>query len=79
MFTPIRERDSRWSTPDPADDWIMVGHLFARETGVAFVDSPMIPGLLEGAGRLGKLKAVLLTAQNHTRAAWFIAKRAGEL
>jgi hypothetical protein len=77
MFTPIREGALRWSTPDPADDWMMVGHLFVRESGVVFVDPPNVPGLLEAAGRLGKLEAVLLTEQNHTRASRFIAKRAG--
>ena len=77
LFTPIREGVFRWSTPDPADDWMMVGHLFVRETGVVFVDPPMVPGLLETARRLGKLEAVLLTEQNHTRASRFIAKRAG--
>jgi Metallo-beta-lactamase superfamily len=77
MFTPIREGVFRWSTPDPADDWMMVGHLFVRDSGVVFVDPPMVPGLLEAARRLGKLEAVLLTEQNHTRASRFIAKRAG--
>jgi len=77
MFTPVREGVFRWSTPDPADDWMMVGHLFVRETGVVFVDPPMVPGLLEAAARLGKLEAVVLTEQNHTRASRFIAKRAG--
>lgn len=76
MFTPVREGAYRWSTPDPADDWMMVGHLFVRESGVVFVDPPMVPGLLEAASRLGKLEAVLLTEQNHTRASRFIAKRA---
>jgi glyoxylase-like metal-dependent hydrolase (beta-lactamase superfamily II) len=76
-FTPIREGVFRWSTPDPADDLMMVGHLFVRETGVVFVDPPMVPGLLEAASRLGKLEAVLLTEQNHTRGSRFIAKRAG--
>lgn len=56
---------------------MMVGHLFVRDTGVVFVDPPMVPGLLEAARRLGKLEAVLLTEQNHTRASRFIAKRAG--
>jgi hypothetical protein len=76
MFTPIREGAFRWSTPDPADDWMMVGHLFVRETGVVLVDPPMVPGLLEAASRLGRLEAVLLTEQNHTRGSRFIAKRA---
>ena len=77
MFAPVRNGVFRWSTPDPADDWMMVGHLFVRDTGVVFVDPPMVPGLLEAAGRLGKPEAVLLTEQNHTRASRFIAKRAG--
>ena len=76
-FTPIREGVYSWSTPDPADDWMLVGHLFVRETGVVFVDPPMVPGLLEAARRMGKLEAVLLTEQNHTRGSRFIAKRAG--
>ena len=77
MFTRVREGVFRWSTPDPADDWMLVGHLFVRDGGVVFVDPPMIPGLLEAAGRMGRPEAVLLTEQNHTRAARFIAKRAG--
>jgi len=77
MFTPIREGVFRWSTPDPADDWMLVGHLFVRDSGVVLVDPPMVPGLLEAARRLGKLEAVLLTEQNHTRASRFISKRAG--
>lgn len=76
-LTPIGDGVFRWSTPDPADDWMLVGHLFVRDTGVVFVDPPMVPGLLGEVGRLGKPEAVLLTEQNHTRAARFIAKRAG--
>ncbi len=77
MLTPIRNGVFRWCTPDPADDWMLVGHLFVRGTGVVFVDPPMVPGLLDAARRLGKLEAVLLTERNHTRASRFIAKRAG--
>jgi len=77
MFTPIRDGVLRWATPDPADDWMLVGHLFVRETGVVFVDPPMVPGLLEAASRLGKPEAVLITEQNHTRASRFISKRTG--
>ena len=77
MLTPVREGAFRWSTPDPADDWMMVGHLFVRETGVVFVDPPLVPGLIESAAQLGKPEAVLLTTRNHTRAAGFMLKRAG--
>jgi hypothetical protein len=77
MFIPIREGAFRWSTPDPADNWMMVGHLFVRKTGVVFVDPPLVPGLVEAAKRLGKLEAVLLTTQNHTRGSNYISKSAG--
>lgn len=77
MLTRIREGAFGWSTPDPADDWMMQGHLFVRETGVFFVDPPLVPGLLDAARKLGKPEAVLLTTQNHTRAAAFMRKRAG--
>ncbi|MDG6900465.1 MAG: hypothetical protein JRM80_00690 [Nitrososphaerota archaeon] len=77
MLIPIRDGAFRWSTPDPADDWMLVGHLFVRETGIVLVDPPMVPGLLEAVRGLGRLEAVLLTEQNHTRATRFIAKRAG--
>jgi hypothetical protein len=77
MFTPIRKGAFSWSTPDPADDWMMVGHLFVRETGIVFVDPPRVPGLVEAATKLGKPEAVLLTTQAHTRASNFISKRLG--
>ena len=77
MFNSVRERVYRWSTPDPADDWMMVGHLFVRDSGIVFVDPPLIPGLIEAANKLGKPEAVLLTTQNHTRAAAFLHKRTG--
>ena len=77
LFTPIRERAFSWSTPDPAADWMMVGHLFVRDTGIVFVDPPLIPGFIDAAIKLGKPEAVLLTTQNHTRATNYVIKRTG--
>ncbi len=77
LFTRIRRGAFSWSTPDPADDWMMVGHLFVRDTGIVFVDPPLIPGLIDAATKLGKPEAVLLTTQNHTRATAFMHKRTG--
>ena len=76
MLEPVRKDVFRWETPDPADDWMLVGHLFIRDTGVVFIDPPLVPGLLEATDRLGKPEAVILTEQNHTRAARYIAKTA---
>ena len=77
MLTEIRKGAFSWSTPDPADDWMMVGHLFVRDTGVVFVDPPLVPGLLDSAARLGKPEAVILTTQNHTRGTRYISKKTG--
>lgn len=75
-LTRIREGAFRWSTPDPADDWMMVGHLFVGEKGIVFVDPPLVPGLIDAAAKLGRPEAVVLTTRNHTRAAAFMHKRA---
>jgi glyoxylase-like metal-dependent hydrolase (beta-lactamase superfamily II) len=56
---------------------MMVGHLLVRDTGVVFIDPPLIPGLIDAAAELGKPEAILLTTQNHTRATAFMRKRAG--
>lgn len=56
MLTPIREGTMKRSTPDPADDLMMVGHLFVRDAGVVLVDPPHVPGLIECTSRLGKLE-----------------------
>lgn len=76
-LTKIREGAFSWSTPDPADDWMMVGHLFVMDTGVVFVDPPLVPGLLDAATKLGKPKAIILTTRNHTRATGYISKNTG--
>jgi len=77
VFTEIRKGAFSWSTPDPADDWMMVGHLFVRATGVVFVDPPLVPKFIEAAAKLGKPEAVILTTQNHTRGTRYITKKTG--
>jgi len=77
MLKQVRKGAYSWSTPDPADDWMMVGHLFVRNTCVVFVDPPLVPGLIEEANKLGKPEAVILTTQNHTRATRYISKKIG--
>src|SRR3989442_12880244 len=67
MFSPVRRDVFRWGTPDPEGDWIMVGHLFVRDSEIILIDPPLIPGLIESITRIGKPKAIILTSQNHTR------------
>ena len=77
MFTPVRKGAFSWKTPDPAEPWMMVGHLFVRDSGIILVDPPLVPGLIDAAKRLGKPEAILLTTQNHTRATKYIARKTG--
>ena len=77
MLTKIREGAFSWSTPDPANDWMMVGHLLVRDSGTVFIDPPLVPGLLDAATRLGKPEAIILTTRNHTRATRYISKNTG--
>lgn len=56
---------------------MMVGHLFVRDTGIVFVDPPLVPGFIDAVNNLGKPEAVVLTTQNHTRGTKRITKRMG--
>lgn len=67
----------RWTTPDPADDWIQVGHIIIFDERVILIDPPLVPGLFDEISKLGKPEAVILTTQNHTRATAFLHKRYG--
>ena len=77
MLTKIREGAFSWSTPDPANDWMMVGHLLVRDSGVVFIDPPLVPGLLDAVTKLGKPEAIILTTLYHTRATRYISKNTG--
>src|SRR5207245_11701632 len=77
MFSPVRRDVFRWGTPDPEGDWIMVGHLFVRNSEIILIDPPLIPGLIESVARMGKPKAIILTSQNHTRGSKYIREKTG--
>lgn len=77
MLLPVNKSVYSWSTPDPAEPWMMVGHLFIKDSGVVLIDPPLVPGLIEAVKRLGKLEAVVLTTQNHTRGTKYIAGKTG--
>jgi len=77
MFSPVRRDVFRWGTPDPEGDWIMVGHLFVRNSEIILIDPPLIPGLIESVARIGKPTAIILTSQNHTRGSKYIREKTG--
>lgn len=62
----------RWETPDPQDDFLMVGHFLTAPTGVVLVDPPVVPGILATLQSWGPILAVVLTTHDHVRGAqWF--------
>ncbi len=62
----------RWETPDPEDDWMMVGHALATPTGVVLVDPPVVPGIQRVLAGFGSVLGVVLTTHDHLRGAeWF--------
>lgn len=67
MLFPVTRSVFRWSTPDPNDDWLMIGHLLLSDGHVILVDPPVVPGLLDAATNLGGLEAVILTTGDHVR------------
>lgn len=77
MFTPIRKNAFRWQTPDPDAEWMMVGHLLIRDSGLVLVDPPVLPGLIDEVCRIGKIEGIIITTLDHIRGSDYIAKKAG--
>lgn len=77
MLSPVRRDVFRWGTPDPEGDWVMFGHLFARDSEIILIDPPLVPGLIQAISRIGKLSAIILTSQNHARGSKFIREKTG--
>ncbi|MDA8198915.1 MAG: hypothetical protein M0Z54_05735 [Thermaerobacter sp.] len=62
----------RWETPDPEDDWMMVGHALTTPAGVVLVDPPVVPGIQSALAGFGSVLGVVLTTHDHLRGAeWF--------
>jgi hypothetical protein len=75
LFSPVGRQLWRWETPDPEDDWVMVGHLLLTLEGAVLVGPPLVPGLLDHMDRLGVVHAVILTTHDHTRGAGWLGRR----
>lgn len=73
MFFPVSRTLFRWSTPDPGDDWMMVGHLLISKEGIILVDPPVVPGISDAIKLLGKPEAVILTTGDHIRGSAFFS------
>lgn len=73
-FTPVGPEIWRWDTPDPEDDWLMVGHLMLAPRGAVLIDPPLVPSLADHLTRLGGVQAVVLTTHDHTRGAGWLQR-----
>lgn len=67
----------RWETPDPEDDWLMVGHALATPTGVVLVDPPVVPGIQSVLAVFGYVLAMVLTTHDHVRGAEWLHRTTG--
>lgn len=77
MFFPVRKEIFRFGTPDPEGDWIMYGHVVVSDESVFLIDPPLVPKLLESAGKLGRVEGIILTTLDHTRGAKYISSKTG--
>ena len=75
LLTPSLPALFRWATPDPEDDWMMVGHLLVTDAGVILVDPPLVPGLVEAVETLGGARGIVITTHDHSRGAAWLSRR----
>ena len=77
MLFPISRNVFRWSTPDPQDNWMMIGHLVISGNEIVLIDPPLVPGLLDAIRNLGKPSSVMLTTIDHVRASRYLQTTLG--
>jgi hypothetical protein len=77
VFNPVEPGVWRWSTPDPADPWMMVGHLLETPDGVVLVDPPVVPGLVDAVCTLKGGLGIVLTTHDHVRGAGWLHRQLG--
>lgn len=75
MLIPASRNVFSWSTPDPNDDWLMVGHLLLTDSAPILIDPPVVPGIVEALESLGGVSAIVLTTGDHVRGSEFFSRR----
>lgn len=65
----------RWQTPDPEEDWMMVGHVLKTGAEIVLIDPPLVPNLVPAIRELGEPSAVILTTHYHSRGARVLGNR----
>ncbi|MHB1956179.1 MAG: MBL fold metallo-hydrolase [Sulfobacillus sp.] len=77
MITWITRAIGQWSTPDPEEELMMVGHVIKAEEGLVLVDPPVVPGLPRMLASFGAVRAIILTTHDHTRGSRYLSDLLG--
>lgn len=73
MITWITDAIGQWTTPDPEEELIMVGHVIKGDEGLVLVDPPVVPGLPRMIESVGAVRAIILTTHDHTRGSRYLS------
>ncbi|NMP23710.1 MBL fold metallo-hydrolase [Sulfobacillus harzensis] len=73
MITWITDAIGRWTTPDPEEELMMVGHVMKADDGLVLVDPPVIPDLPRVLASVGAVRAIILTTHDHTRGSRYLS------
>ncbi|MCL5116961.1 MAG: MBL fold metallo-hydrolase [Firmicutes bacterium] len=73
MINWITDSIGRWTTPDPEEELMMVGHVLKEEDRLTLVHPPVLPGLPDVLASLGSVRAIILTTHDHTRGSRYLS------
>ncbi len=73
MITWTTDAIGQWTTPDPEEELMMVGHVVKAEEGLVLVDPPVLPGLPRMLASFGAVRAIILTTHDHTRGSRYLS------
>lgn len=73
MITWITDTIGQWTTPDPEEELIMVGHVIKGDKGLVLVDPPVLPGLPRMLESMGAVQAIILTTHDHSRGSRYLS------
>lgn len=73
MISWIEDGLGMWTTPDPEEEILMVGHVIRDQKTWVLIDPPVIPGLPRYLSSMGTIQAIILTTHDHTRGSRYLS------
>lgn len=73
MVSWIENDIGMWTTPDPEEEILMVGHIIRSEETYVLIDPPVIPGLPQYLSTIGRIETIILTTHDHTRGSRYLS------